>query len=193
MSAQDHFSFQKNKLFFFWSNASFQILQTNQTFTILAPPNIPGELIISCFDEIFSLFSVKSEIIISQTNVLTFQYLAEVFENATLSSICQNVVSTGKRQEFYFTSEQFRQFSKDFFNSLKNFRIKLIDSDIECNNIFAALISNKIIRQIEKSPNNSSIDFSDYPDSKAIKIVFGILEGSIIEINETNSGQILNA
>jgi hypothetical protein len=190
MFAQNPFSFPRSKSSSFSGKSFLSILQTKQSFNISALPNISGDLIILDFEEIFLLFSNKSEILISKNTIIAFQYLSEVLENSVLFSICQNVLLSGDSQAFFFTSELFAQIPKDILNSIQNFRIHFNNCDIECNSFFASLISNKILNQIENSSNCALIYFSDYSSLELIHTFFGILQGKVIEINESNVKEV---
>jgi hypothetical protein len=187
------FFFSKEQIILFSVKSFLSILESHHSFNISAPSNISEDLIISCFENIFYLFSRTSEIQISQNNVIPFLYLSEEFKNSNLFSLCEEVKSSGESQSFFLTSKAFHQISKDILHSLNDFGILLNDCKIECNPIFASLISNKIFHQIGNSPNNALIDLSVYPYSEIIKILFGILQGNVIEINESNMEQVLEA
>lgn len=148
---------------------------------------------ISSFNQIFLLFSQIQEIDITFTNVFVFQYLAEVLENSTLYSICQIVKSTKTNQSFFFSSEQFAQIPTNIFRSLFDFQIFLPNNiTIECNHIFASLISNKIFNQIQNHSTLEFIDFSSSIDPEVLLDFFEILEGNVIKINQNNIQEIIN-
>jgi hypothetical protein len=98
------FFFSKEQIILLSIKSFLFILETRQSFNVSAPPNISTELIISCFEKIFSLFSKKSEIVISQKDVFGFQYLSEELENTNIFSICEKVRSSGEIQIFFLTS-----------------------------------------------------------------------------------------
>jgi hypothetical protein len=58
--------FSKEQIIFFSTRAFLEALETNQIFNVLCPPDISEKFNISCFQEIFSLFSTSEEITISQ-------------------------------------------------------------------------------------------------------------------------------
>jgi hypothetical protein len=150
-------------------------------------------LLISCFQEFFSLFSTKSEIKIYPNNANSFLYFSKIFENSSLDVICQNVLSSGEAQPFFLSSETFHRIPKDIFDSLNDFRLLLNGYDIECNRIFASLISHKIYVHIIKYPDDDSIDFSIAFDPEMIRIFFNLIRGESIWMNELNKEQISSA
>jgi hypothetical protein len=83
------FFFSKEQIILFSVKSFLFISKTQQSFNIPVPSTISEDYLVSCFEKIFSLFSNLLEIEISQTNVLAFQFLSEVFENSSLFSICQ--------------------------------------------------------------------------------------------------------
>jgi hypothetical protein len=63
---------------------------------------------------------------------------------------------------------------------------------MKCNRIFASLISNKIFKHINQFPESNFIDFSNSLNSNFIKMVFQILRGKSIWLNESNQMQLLD-
>jgi hypothetical protein len=119
------FFLSKEQIFLISNKAYLYILETQESFNIIAPPNISKDLLISCFQELFSLFSTKSEIKIYPNNVNSFLHLSKIFEISSLYIICQNVMSSGEPQSFFLSSEMFHRIPKDIFDSLNYFRILL--------------------------------------------------------------------
>jgi hypothetical protein len=185
--------FSKEQIILFSITAFLTILETHHAFHVLCPHDISEELIISCFRDIFSLFSKSEEFLISQNNAFIFRYLSEVFENLVLFSICQDVLMHGHPQLFFLNSELFAQIPRNLFDSLNDFRILLNNEEIKYNHVFASLISNRILSQIKEHPNLDFIDFSHYQFPEFINIFFGILKRNRIEINESNFEQIYDA
>jgi hypothetical protein len=124
------FFFSKEQILLLFSKASIYVQQTKKPFNIDSPPNVPEKLLLSCFQDIFSLFSSGSEIKISSTNADSFHYLSKIFEISSLFLICENVLSSGETQSFFLTSELFHHIPKNIFHSLHNFRIRLNGCDI---------------------------------------------------------------
>jgi hypothetical protein len=113
-----------------------------------------------------------------------------VLENTDLFSTCEKVKSFGVPHTFFLTSQIFHNIPDDIFNSLNDFKVHLNGYDIECNKHFASLISNRISRQTKDSSSNSFIDFSEFVYQKIIKAFFGILQGDMILVDESNIDQI---
>jgi hypothetical protein len=66
------FFFSKEQILLFSSGAFLYVIETKQSFNIVTPPNISEKLLLSCFQEIFSLFSSISEIKISPIMLFPF-------------------------------------------------------------------------------------------------------------------------
>jgi hypothetical protein len=186
------FFLSKEQIFLISNKAYLYILETQESFNIIAPPNISENLLLSCFQELFSLLSTKSKIKIYPNNMSSFLHLSKIFEISSLYIICQNVISSGEPQSFFLSSETFHRIPKDIFGSLNDFRILLNDCNIECNRIFASLISNKIFTHIVKYPDDDLIDFSSASDPEMIRNFFNLMRGKSIWMNETNKEQISN-
>jgi hypothetical protein len=187
------FFFSKEQIIILSLKVFLFISQNKQSYHISVPPNISEDLLVSCFDNLFSLFFEKSEIFISQNTTSAFQYLSQVLENQSLFSICEIVKSSDIPQQFFLTSESFGQIPRSILDSLNDFTILLNGIEINCNIIFASLISHKILNQIKHSKSSSFIDFSYYPNSAIIQILFSILQGYIIKIDASNIDQISDA
>jgi hypothetical protein len=142
--------FSKEQIILFSITAFLKILETRHEFHVLCPSDISEECLVSCFQEVFFLFSNSEQILISQNNALIFRYLSEVFENTVLFSICENVLSTNHPQPFFLSSEQFAQIPQNVFDSMNDFRILLNNEEIKCNHVFASLISNRIWSQLKE-------------------------------------------
>jgi hypothetical protein len=69
--------FSKKHIILFSSAAFSKILETHQPFHVSCESNISKELLISCFNKIFFLFSISKEITISQKNAFGFRYLSK--------------------------------------------------------------------------------------------------------------------
>jgi hypothetical protein len=78
------FFFSKEQILLISAKIYLFTLKIRQPFNIFSPPNISEKLLISCFQDIFSLFSRKSEIKITSTNINSFHYLSKVFENSNI-------------------------------------------------------------------------------------------------------------
>jgi hypothetical protein len=172
--------------------AFLNISEASLSFDVFCSSFVSKDLPFSCFKAIFSLFS-ESEEIISQDNVFAFHYLSKMFENSFLLSICENVLSSGYSQWFFFDSDQFSQIPQNIFGSMDDFRILLRNKIIQCNHIFASLISNKIFNQTENLSAFDFVDFSDYYNPETISQFFHILRGNRVEINKNNVSQIYEA
>jgi hypothetical protein len=180
------FFFSKEQILLISSKVYLHIFETQESFNISIPPNISENSLISCFQELFSLFSSRSEIKISPNNVDPFLYLSKIFENSSLYVICQNVLASKIAQPFFLSSESFHHISKDIFHLLNDFRILFSDCYFECNKIFASLISNKIFTHSVKFPKDDFIDFSNSSDPEVAKKFLKIIRGKSIGMNELN-------
>jgi hypothetical protein len=78
------FFFSKEQILLLSSKAFLYLQQTKKSFIINSPPNVPEKLLLSCFQDIFSLFSSRSEITISSKNADSFHYLSKIFEISSL-------------------------------------------------------------------------------------------------------------
>jgi hypothetical protein len=187
------FFFSKEQIILFSIKALVHILNTNLPFYVSCLPDASEESLISCFNEIYLLFSSSEEFEISQDNVFIFQYFSEIFENSSLSLACKNVIKTDQSEYFFLTSEIFSAIPTDILDSFKKFKILLCNETIYCNSIFASLVSNYIFRQMLKDPASDLIDFSNYRYPEIIKLFFEILRGNVIQIDEIKIEQILDA
>jgi hypothetical protein len=138
------FFFSKEQLILISIKSFLWILDYKASFGIVSSSTLSEYLLISCFNDIFLLFSSKSEILISQHTVIAFQYLSEILENPDLFSVCQKVKSFNEPQLFYLTSEIFNQISPSVFHLLNDFGVILSDCNLDCNMFYASLISKKI-------------------------------------------------
>jgi hypothetical protein len=170
------FFFSKEQILLFSVEAYIQIMRTKMSFCLTSSPNFPDERVISCFHEIFLLFSTSNEIQINLKNAFLFQYLANVFNNSTLLTICETVIQTTQSQIFFLTSDSFSLLTNDILDSINNFNAILPAGAIKCNSIFASLISHRIFRQVSQSSKTDFIDFSDYQFPEIIKSFFNILK-----------------
>jgi hypothetical protein len=186
------FFFSKEQILLLSSKAFLYVQKTKKLFKIDSPPNVSEKLFLSCFQDIFSLFSSQSEIKISSQNVDSFHHLSQIFENSCLFLICENVLSTGEPQSFFLSSELFHHIPKNVFHSLNNFRILFNSCVIYCNRFFASLISNKIFNHILHFQKDHFIDFSNSPDTEIIKLFFDIFRGKSIWMNRSNQELISN-
>jgi hypothetical protein len=186
------FFFSREQIVLLSTKAFFSIVESNQSFIINARNDISEKQLLSCFSELTTLFSKRELIEVSLGNVLIYQYLSEVLENINLWNICQNVQSSGQANSFFLTSEQFYQIPEQIFSSMNDFRILVNQDVIECNHIFASLISNKIFNQKQRHPENNFIDFSHHEFPQMIQKFFSVLKGKRIQINEPNWQPILN-
>jgi hypothetical protein len=185
------FFFSKEQIVLFSVDAYLQIIENKQPFCLMSSDDFSDSQFISCFNEIFFLFSTSNEIQIDSTNVLPFQHLAHKFNNSILLSNCNKFIQTNQTQTFFLSPESFSLIPIDILNSLNNFKIILSTEAIDCNFLFASLISNKISRQISTDKIFDCIDFSSHQFPEMIKLFFNILQGTIIQVDENNVVQIL--
>jgi hypothetical protein len=185
------FFFLREQLILF-SISAFQFITENyHSFDLIGDFHFFEDQLISCFSEIFSLFSISSEIQISPSDVLIFQYFSEKFQNPVLFSVCQSVIDSGESHPFYLTSEIFSEIPANILNLLNNFFIQLDNETILCNDIYSTLISNKIFKHLLTDRTSNMIDFSHFQFPEIILSFFGILKGNKIEINEGNMKQMI--
>jgi hypothetical protein len=185
------FFFSKEQILLLSIKAFQNISQTHKPFHIIAPLHIKENVIISCFREIYSLFSKTDEIIISRESIIPFSYLSEVLENSFLISICENVLSCSKSRSFFLTSELFNQIPDRIFHRINNYRIIVQEGEIECNRIFSSLISTKIFNHLQNDSDNNFIDFRSFPSPHIIQLFCLILKGQKIPITDINQSDII--
>jgi hypothetical protein len=66
--------FSKEQILLFSKRAFLQISETHQSFDVANSSGISEKFLVSCFHEIFLLFSTSEEIIVSQDNVREFYF-----------------------------------------------------------------------------------------------------------------------
>jgi hypothetical protein len=137
-------------------------MENHQSFDLVQTVDFSEEQLISCFQEIHSLFFNSTQIEISQSNVLIFQYFSAKFQDSTLSSICQRVMNEDGSCSFYLTSEIFSKISSNILSSLNNFHIRLSSGIIECNAIYSSLISHQIYKHLLIHQTFDHIDLSNF-------------------------------
>jgi hypothetical protein len=166
------FFFSKEQIILFSVDAYIQILKTQMPFCINSFGRFSDDQLISCFSEIFDLFSIFDEILINPSNALIFRFLASQLNNSILFNICQHVIKTFRVQTFFLTSEVLSFIPIYILNSFSNLIINLGTETIECNFIFASLISNKIYRHFSGSSTSNMIDFSNFKFPEMITLFF---------------------
>jgi hypothetical protein len=177
------FFFSKEQIILLSVEAYLQFLGTNNPFSLMSPLNLSNQQLISSFYEIYLLFPSSHEIQINHSDVQYFQYLAEKFKMLYLLSIYQNGIQTNQSQTFFFSSKAFTALPKHHIESLNNIQIILGSETIDCNFIFASLISHKISKHICRVKSLNFIDFSDYHSPQTIKLFFEILKGNSLQVN----------
>jgi hypothetical protein len=83
--------------------------------------------------------------------------------------------------------EVFVTFSDEKSKLLSQLKLKtspehMSEITIECNHIFASLISNNIFNRMKFHSEKEFRCFSKYPYAEAAKLIFGVLQGNIIAI-----------
>jgi hypothetical protein len=91
ISSKSYF-FSKETIILFSVSAFLYICDYHHSFDVVAQDTISENQLLTCFHELFLLFSSSEEIDISSQNVFTFQYLSEVFENHTLYFLCKEMI-----------------------------------------------------------------------------------------------------
>jgi hypothetical protein len=80
------------------------------------------DALISCFDQLHSLFLDSAEILLTLENRSTFQILGDVLGNPYLKSQCKKV-SPKKNKKFRLSSESLSVLILSQINKLNNFRL----------------------------------------------------------------------
>jgi hypothetical protein len=135
------FKFSKEQLCLL-SPKLFEFIESHSdTFLISLPlnkvyQNISSKLLIKAFEKLISLFSTKSQIKITKSNVHVYQYLNDIFDNPFLSLTCCKAL-LGSYQYFKLTSKILSNLPKQLQDLLNNFIVYVNNKPIHCNKYFA--------------------------------------------------------
>jgi hypothetical protein len=64
---------------------------------------------------------------------------------------------------------------------------------IQCNSLFASLLSKRISTELKSGNSNEFIDFSDFQESETLKLIFDLLRGFPLDLKNINPLNLSNA
>lgn len=160
--------------------------QTNSPFINKPRCGYPIHIFRKYFKKILNLFTKDNFIEIFDDNSREFYKLAEMMQIKSLQDVCDNVSQFASSQHFFLSSDNFQSISNFDCSLFNNFSIQLSQEVINCNYVFASLISNKIFRMTQIN-SSSSINLSEFPHPEIISSLFKIFEGSTFSFNDFNS------
>jgi hypothetical protein len=191
--SQRSFYLTKEEIVLLSPKVYYSIYQSGSPFLIpfsSSEHKIPNESLIKYFDKLVQLFSTKTEIKITLSNIEIFRYLNKYLENRHLNIIFPNV-SPKKAQIFSLTSKMFSDFSLDIQKTINNFTIYINEQKISCNKQFASCLSNKIFQIILKDNSLNTYHFKSSSLDNQMISLFGILTGSVIQSDNYSSAELI--
>jgi hypothetical protein len=130
--ADKQFKYSKIQVALLSPIAFKHFLHHENPFAIEIPSHLNSNDLVSCFEQLDSLFYSTNELKIPISNVTLFSYLADSLDNRFLMKKCKKVHSN-ENQIFKLSSKQLICFPKSWLNHLIDFDIVVNNTKISIN------------------------------------------------------------
>jgi hypothetical protein len=190
---QRSFFFSKEQIILLSHSAFLFIAQTQKAFQIESNESFSSNDLINFFLQLSSLFENKTEIDIDIHNKFVFQYLSKILQNKSLELICSRI-SVDSPQIFFLNSKLFYEIPSCTLAPIDNFSIQLKNSTIQCNKIFASLISSMIFLLLKEDISIKEINFSHVDDHLLVPVfdLFKVLSFNIHQFSLDVLNQLID-
>lgn len=184
----ESFQFSREALLFLSQEAFEHYQKKNEPFKIFAFQSneqfkLDKQLLIECFQNLYSLFTNKSFIDINLENVYYFSFLSEKLDNMSLYSVCNSVIQMQNPLQFSLSSRRFSQLSRATLLTLNNFCLLIESEKFECNSAYACCLFDQIFNIVKENSDESFYQISvpeNFSESEYISIfysIFNVLRG----------------
>jgi hypothetical protein len=173
------FRFTKEEIYLLSPKCYSKILKSSLPFTIPIPSDQKYETVnyqslIHALEDLSSLFSSSTQIQITQTNILVYEYLSNILKNEYLGSICKFFL-TDQNQVFEISSKKLHEGSKNFRKFLFDFKVFINDKVILCNKTFSCCLSRTILQAVSIDTSIKEYHFKDIQNEQLLVSFFNIL------------------
>jgi hypothetical protein len=157
------------------SSIAFKYFFNHETpFIIEIPSHFNLNDLISCFEQLDSLFHSKNEIIISISNVQIFSFFADFLDNRLLMKKCIRVTPT-QTQIFKISTKQLIYLPRSWLNRLNDFNLIINGNSIKISYSLFSCVCEKF-QQLNQQENKLVISVPNEAENNFISF-FNIMKG----------------